>query len=141
MAIGIVAFALTAIMGLLSITLKNSKSAIDDTMVAEMTGDLVAYLRKQPFDDIPSLTNVFFDVNGKRLNAIDSSGRIVGLAAGDAVAQGAVYECNPSVAGDAGTVSASGVTNLWRVTLKFQWPAGVSNTLNGKSIHADIARH
>lgn len=141
MAIGIVAFALTAIMGLLSITLKNSKSAQDDTLVAEMTGDLMSYLRKQPFADIPNLTNVYFDVNGKRLNPINSSGVIQGMSASSALAGGAVYECLPSVAGDTNTVSASGATNLWRLTLKFQWPAGVANTPNGKSIHADVARY
>lgn len=140
-AIGIVAFALTAIMGLVSITLKNSKSAQDDTMVAEMTGDLMSYVRKQPFDNIPGLTNVYFDVSGKRLNTIDSSGVIQGMSAGTAVAQGAVYECIPTVAGDTNTVSASGATNLWRLTLKFQWPAGISNNINGKSIHADVARY
>lgn len=141
MAIGIVAFALTAIMGLLSITLKNSKSAQDDTLVAEMTGDLIGYLRKQPFNDIPNLTNIYFDLNGKRINPVNSSGVIQGMTPGAALTAGAVYECQPVVVGDPRTVSASGATNLWRLTLNFQWPPGASKSPNRKSIHADIARY
>lgn len=141
LALGVAAFALTAIVGLLSLTLKNSKSAMDDTLVAEMSGDLVNTLRKQNFSDISKATNVFFDISGKRINTLDSSGVIQGMPISSAVSQGAVYECVPSVLADTDTLSPNGAANLWRITLKFRWPAGVSTTLNQKSIHADIARY
>lgn len=141
LALGVAAFALTAIVGLLSLTLKNSKSAMDDTLVAEMSGDLVNTLRKQNFTNISMATNVFFDISGKRINSLDSAGLIQGMPVSAAVAQGAVYECVPTVVADTNTLSPNGAANLWRITLNFRWPAGVSSTLNQKSIHADIARY
>jgi uncharacterized protein (TIGR02598 family) len=141
LALGVAAFALTAIVGLLSLTLKSSKSAMDDTLVAEMTGDLVNTLRKQDFTNISKATNVFFDISGKRLNPLDSSGLIEALPVSSAVSQGAVYECRPAVVADANTLSPDGSANLWRVTLNFRWPAGANSTQNQKSIHADIARY
>jgi len=141
LALGVAAFALTAIVGLLSLTLKNSKSAMDDTLVAEMTGDLVNTLRKQDFTNISKATNVFFDISGKRINTLDSAGLIQGLSTSAAVAQGAVYECIPAVTADTNTLSPNGSANLWQVTLNFRWPAGVNSTVNQKTIHADIARY
>ena len=141
LALGVAAFALTAIVGLLSLTLKNSKSAMDDTLVAEMTGDLVNTLRKQDFTNISKATNVFFDISGKRLNALDSAGLIQGMAVSSAVSQGAVYECVPVIAADTNTLSPDGSANLWQVTLNFRWPAGANSTVNQKTIHANIARY
>lgn len=141
LALGVAAFALTAIVGLLSLTLKSSKSALDDTLVAEMSRDLVNTLRKQDFTNISMATNVFFDISGKRINSLDSAGLIQGMPVSTAVSQGAVYECVPTVVADTNTLSPNGAANLWRITLKFRWPAGVSSTLNQKSIHADIARY
>jgi uncharacterized protein (TIGR02598 family) len=138
--LGIVAFALTGIVGLLSATLKTSKSSMDDLLVSEMTSDIVNTLRKQDFANISSNpTSVFFDVSGKRINGVDTNtGVISNVATEAAVAQGAVYVCNPTVQADPDTIGNSR-TNLWRVSLKFQWPA--TSTNNPKTIHADIARY
>lgn len=141
LALGVAAFALAAIVGLLSVTLKNSKSAMDDTLVAEMTTDLVNTFRKQAFNDISNATNVYFDISGKRVNTLDASGLIVAMAQGTAITKGAVYECVPSVIADTNTKSGDGTVNLWRIALSFQWPAGATNSANQKTIHANIARY
>ncbi|MBC8002382.1 MAG: hypothetical protein H7X97_07315, partial [Opitutaceae bacterium] len=126
LALGIAAFAITAIVGLLSITLQTSKSAMDDTLLAKMTGDLVNTLRKQDFSNIKNAsTNVFFDISGKRLNNLDSAGLIQAMPVTTAISQGAIYECEPVVTADTNTLNPDGTTpNLWHITLKFHWPAG-----------------
>ena len=140
--LGVVAFALTGIVGLLSATLKTSKSSMDDLLVSEMTSDLVNTLRKQDFTNISANpTNVFFDVSGKRINGVDSAtGVISNVPAESAVSQGAVYVCAPTVTSDT-SMEANGIPNLWRISLKFRWPAGNPSTHSQKTIHADIARY
>ncbi|CAN5341019.1 hypothetical protein BH09VER1_BH09VER1_27480 [soil metagenome] len=142
-ALGIVAFALTAIVGLLSATLKTSKSALDDLLVSEMTSDLVNTLRKQDFTNIPSnATNVFFDISGKRVNPLDpTTGVISNVATALAIQQGAVYSCAPTIRSDTNLEGTNSFPNLWRITLAFQWPAGAASSLNQKNIHAEIARY
>ncbi|MBC8002242.1 MAG: hypothetical protein H7X97_06610 [Opitutaceae bacterium] len=143
LALGIASFALMAIMGLLSLTLTTSKSSMDDTLLAKMTGDLVNTLRKQDFSNIQNAaTNVYFDISGKRLNSLNPTGVIDGMLVPDAVSKGAIYECAPVVTADTTTLNPDGTTpNLWLITLKFRWPAGVTSTVNQKKLHADIARY
>ena len=140
--LGIVAFALTGIVGLLSATLKTTKSSMDDLLVSAMTSDLVNTLRKQDFTNIPlNPTNVYFDISGKRINGVDTTtGILSNVATETAVAQGAVYVCVPTVTSDT-TMEANGAANLWRINLKFLWPAGSTVTNVQKTIHADIARY
>jgi uncharacterized protein (TIGR02598 family) len=143
-ALGVVAFALVAIVGLLSATLKTGKSALDDMLVSEMTSDLVNTLRKQSFTNITSnATNVFFDIGGKRVNPVDpTTGVISNLTAATAISQGAVYLCSPTVQSDTNMEGTNSYPNLWRVTLAFQWPVTTSGTSpNQKNIHAEIARY
>jgi len=139
--LGITAFALAAIVGLLSLTLKNSKSAQDDTLVAEMAGDLVNGMRKQEFIAIPSVPTIYFDVGGKRLNSSTASGEIQALGSTAAISQGGIYECVPAVTVDQATINPDGSANLYRVSLNFKWPIGSANSVNEKTIHADIARY
>jgi len=140
-ALGITAFALAAIVGLLSLTLKNSKSAQDDTLVAEMAGDFINGMRKQEFTAIPTVPTVYFDVGGKRLNPSTASGEIQALGSTVAISQGGIYECVPSVTVDQSTTNPDGSANLYRVSLNFKWPIGSANSVNEKTIHADIARY
>jgi uncharacterized protein (TIGR02598 family) len=140
-ALGIAAFALAAIVGLLSVTLKDGKSALDDTLIAEMARDIVNTMRKETFTSIPTATVVYFDNGGKRANELDSSGNIQTMSESDAISQGAVYQCTPVVVADAATTSADSTVNLWRVTLNFKWPVGAAKSINEKTIQADIARY
>lgn len=140
-ALGVAAFALAAIVGLLSITLKSSKSALDDTLVAEMASDLINTMRKQTFTTIPTTTPVYFDIGGKRVNDLSTAGAIQSMDEPTARSRGGVYACTPSVTADPATANSDGSANLWRVTLNFQWPVGVTTSANEKTIHADIARY
>ena len=142
LSLGIVAFALTGIVGLLSATLKTTKSSMDDLVVSEMAASLVNTFRKQDFAAISSNPgSIFFDLSGKRINAIDTStGVINSLSTAAAVAQGAIYECVPTIQADPDTIG-NNRTNLWRISFKFQWPAGATGSVNQKTIHADIARY
>ncbi len=140
-ALGVAAFALAAIVGLLSATLKNSKSALDDTLVAEMAGDLINTMRKQTFTTIPTTTPVYFDIGGKRVNELSTAGAILSMDESTARSNGAVYACTPSVTADTATANSDGSANLWRVALSFNWPVGVTTSINEKTIHADIARY
>jgi uncharacterized protein (TIGR02598 family) len=140
--LGIVAFALTGIVGLLSATLKTSKSSMDDMLVSEMTSDIVNTFRKQDFANISSNpTNVFFDVSGKRINGVDTTTGVISNVSPDtAIALGAVYVCIPTVT-SATNLMAGTVDNLWNIRLTFRWPAAASSTNSQKTVHADIARY
>jgi len=140
-ALGITAFALAAIVGLLSLTLKNSKSAQDDTLVAEMAGDLINGIRKQEFAAIPMVPTVYFDIGGKRLNSSAASGEIQSLSPSTAISEGGIYECVPSIQVDQTTANPDGSANLYRISLNFKWPIGTSGSVNEKTIQADIARY
>jgi len=142
LSLGIVAFALAGIVALLSATLKTTKSSMDDLVVSEMAASLVNTFRKQDFATINSNpTNIFFDLSGRRINGVDTNtGVINSLSTSAAVAQGAIYECAPTVLADSDTIG-NNRTNLWRISFKFQWPAGATGSVNQKTIHADIARY
>lgn len=146
-ALGIVAFALTAIVGLLSATLKTTRSAVDDLLVSEMSGDIVANLRRQSFSNIPLNPPIYFDSAGRRLNGLNSgSGIFATMTTNAAIDAGAVYICRilgtnggNSPSSDPAFEGSNAAPNLWRTTLQFQWPVGAQATPNNKTIHADIA--
>jgi len=146
LALGIFAFVLTGIIGLMLATVKTGQSAMDDMLVSDMTGDLIGTMRKQDFTGIKNTPNVYFNISGKRLNTLDASGAINSMSTSEAVAQGAIYMCVPEVEDDEDTAikDASGkitTVNLYKITLLFQWPAGAPNPPNKQYIHAAIARY
>ena len=144
-ALGLVAFSLTAIVGLLSVSMQSSRAGMDDTLVAEMTDDLLNTLRRQDFATAFPVSNIYFDINGKRINELDASGFIKAMTVGAATGDNAIYDCAVSVVPDAGTLgengTPAGVVNLWKVSLTFRWPAGSPNPTTEKTIHADVARY
>lgn len=141
--LGIVAFALTAIVGLLLATLQTSKSSMDDMLLSEMTSDLVNTLRKQDFTNISSNPpNIFYDISGRRINGVDANtGIITAVDTTTAISSNAVYVCAPIISSDTSTMGVSNSVNLLRITLDFQWPAGAASSINKKTIHAEIARY
>ena len=146
LSLGIAVFAVSAIMSLLAVTLRNSRTAADDTIIAEMTNDLASYFQQQTFDTVPSTPVVFFDNNGKRVNEIDpANGALKSMTPADAASKGAVYKCGVATLSDPETETKSATgptsTNLWRVTLNFTWPASAAKPDNAKTIHLDLARH
>ena len=111
LAIGIACFAIIAVLGLFSVGAQSSRSSNDDTNLALMTRQAVAWIRTQSFTSMSASTGT--------LLYFDSMGQLVRNTAGDpATAPGAsaIYSCTISP-------KASGVSlNLIYLQIRFQWP-------------------
>lgn len=142
LAMGVASFALTAMMGTLSLGLGSSKASTDDTVRAVMVSDIVGGLRRQRFVDAQSYVQaapaIYFDVYGNRLKNPAGTGD---LPRNDAIAAGAIYQCTQTAVADSDTSSANGDPNLLRVALTFAWPAAAITPANTKVVHATIARY
>jgi len=167
-AIGICSISLTAVMGLLSVSLGSSRESADDTIVATMADDVINDLRSMDFPSpaltaanrlldgsgdvaaggVPSAVTaapIFFDAAGIRLK--DGNGD--DITRGDPQFANAVYQCVEIAQGDPDTLSATGsdgstarqAVNLVRVKVTFTWPASAANPPNSRVIYASIARH
>lgn len=75
LSLGIVSFALTAILGLLPLGLSNYKKASDLTIRAQINQQLLSTIQRTPFDQLQSFgteaspTELYFDHEGKELPA------------------------------------------------------------------------
>ena len=156
LALGVIAFALSAIIGLLSITLQSESQSQDDIVISAMTTQVMADLRRERFSGVvfisgttaisagASGTNgIFPDTSGSSPIAsntslpsyyFDHSGVWITGSSGaaptraQAVAAGAVYQCTPAIT--SGTVPGIPV-DLVNVCLSFYWPAAaLSGTSN-----------
>lgn len=138
-ALGIIAFAITAINGLLSVALKSSRASTDETVVASFSGDIMSDLRRRQFTNAMSSllvgSNVFFDGSGKKLNDVG-----VAISPETALSQGAVYQCAINAVPDTKMTASTGAENLSLVTLKFTWPVGPAAPPNERIIHASLVR-
>jgi uncharacterized protein (TIGR02598 family) len=159
-ALGIVAFSVTAIMGLLTAGLNSGKSSLDDTVIAAAARQEISNLRRAYFPTIaPSaevattnnplgakdvLGNVYFDVNGKRMQ--DANGVDITNAA-TARSQGAIYQCTVTVRGDAYSLGPPAMTtggnSLLNVEMDFQWPLLPSGSTapNSARIFASVPKY
>jgi len=144
LAMGIISFTLTSIMGVLSVSMGSSKASTDDTVIAAMVNDVVGDLRRQSFDAAKNYVQaasspvVFFDSCGRRLR--NNTG-MVDLDRPSALAAGAVYQCTQTAQTDNDTSSANGTANMLRANLVFTWPAAAIPPPNSRVIHASIARY
>lgn len=155
-ALGVAAFCLTALLGLLSVALAQEKESLDDTVLASITSQVVADLRRQNFSSLTGTSDVepgqvpvksdapallYFDTGGKRL--LDENG--IDMDRAGALAAGAVYQCTETMQGDANTLTAAkgGKRSiaLLNIELKFEWPAQAPAPPNQRIIHAAIARY
>lgn len=107
MALGIFAFAICSIMGLMTMSLAADRRSASDTCLAAMSREVFSSLRGLPFSSLPASTNFYFDVEGSLLSGTD----------------GAYYACE-TVLGDAtpGSLTAG---KLKKVRLTFTWPRDV----------------
>jgi len=69
--IGILAFSLVAIMGLLPIGLKASRQSIEQSLALEMSQTVRAYLSSLPYSALPATGSFYFDEEGMLLPAQD----------------------------------------------------------------------
>lgn len=79
MAVGIAAFAIVSIMGLLTVSLTTTRESVNDTLVVNMAEHVLAEMRQQPFSRlVSSLTAVtttnYFDDQGKALDSQTNTG-------------------------------------------------------------------
>ena len=130
LSLGVIAFAVVAIMGLLAAAVNSGKASTDDTLVADMTAQIVNDLRHQYFvdrnqgrlagntgvlkatDDVSAghapaavVSSVYFDVSGMRLQ---TGSPPVDMSRTAALNAGAIYQCTVTSTADAATLSATG---------------------------------
>lgn len=145
LALGVAAFVLIAILGLLSVALDSGKSSSDDTRLSAMADEILNDLRRREFADIPGASvssaavssAIYFDGSGRRLT--DQNG--ADLAKPEALAADAVYACTETVQGDPGTANPDGSANMARIILRFDWPAQAASPPNSKIVHAYLAKY
>ena len=130
LALGIIAFSVVGIIGLLATAINSGKASTDDTLVADMAAQIINDLRHQYFVDrnqgrvagnygVVTATNdvtagaapasvtsfIYFDVSGTRLQ---SGTPPIDMNQAAALAAGAIYQCKMTSLADAATLSATG---------------------------------
>ncbi|MFA7342976.1 MAG: hypothetical protein WC003_01610 [Terrimicrobiaceae bacterium] len=104
LAIGVLAFAITAMMGLLTVAMQSDKSSSSDTSLAAMSRQVFNSLKAMPYSNLTTLTNgtnYYFDRDGS-----------------ECPPSGAVYECAVKLTPD--------VNDAQRVQMTFKWPYGAA---------------
>jgi len=127
-AIGVAAFTLTAILGLLSAGMKSSKDSIDDTAVANMANYVLSDMRARSFtnfvDPVTSTVlsptqDIYFDAGGRCLLS-GTGATATPMDRTSALNAGALYLCQRLIA--ASSTNGDGSVNPCKVTLAFSWP-------------------
>ena len=138
-ALGVVAFSISAITGLLSIALQSSRASTDETLIASFSREIISDLRRLQLDAawtaLQDGTEVFFDNTGRQMNGLGSP-----IPPEIAKTKGAIYKCKISAISDPALRGTSGSENLLLVTLDFTWPQGLGVPLNRRIIHASLVR-
>jgi uncharacterized protein (TIGR02598 family) len=119
LALGVIAFALTAMLGLLVVAMDSDKSSGSDTALAAMSRQVFSDLRAMPYANLPAGADYYFDADGS-----------------ECPQAGAVYGCHVTVADDSGVASG----NLKKVQMTFSWPPSAAKP-ETKNIHGSIANH
>jgi len=149
LAMGIISFSIIAILGLLSVGLNSSRNALDESLLAAMSRQVVGSLRQQRFVNNDVFTNLaagttatvcFFDANGVRLLRDGKD-----LDQANALAAKAAYQCTVTGASDTERLGPSPAMQivtpcLLDVTLTFQWPMEAKKA-NSYSLRTSIARY
>ena len=126
LALAVISFALLAVFGLLSISLKADRDSSSDTVMAGMRRTVMGDLRAGTFANLPDLKFYYFDSDGLPCNSAS-----------------AYYECKAALAADknapdpAYNVSA----NLKNATLTFTWPVLSGNRPHTEVFYCDIANY
>ncbi|XHR30602.1 MAG: hypothetical protein ACFUZC_08565 [Chthoniobacteraceae bacterium] len=111
-AIGIIAFTISSLVGLLALALKSDSSSASDTALSSMSQQIFNRLRTKSFSDLPNGTDAapsfsyYFDVDGSETSGTNTTG--------------AVFRCNAILTGD-----PNSPTTAKKVKLVFQWPCTV----------------
>jgi len=113
LALGIVSFALVALLSLLTVSLMQGTAAREETAIAGMSGQVMATLSQQPFAKLTnSAYSYYFDADGNA-TTLD---------------QAALYRCVATCSAAAlGGSLPQGLPNLTAVRMSFQWPVRATN--------------
>jgi uncharacterized protein (TIGR02598 family) len=135
--LGIMAFVLTGVTGLLSGALSTTRSSADDNAFTLISRNVVEDVRGRSLDDLSSVVAVprFFMEDGNPCTATNDSA---------AIQQHALYRCVLSTSSDADTASSSGTINMVMLNLRVTWPmttAGSATERNSRNIYVKIARY
>lgn len=136
LALGILAFSMVAIIGLVSGSLSTKRKSAEDFALTQITRNVTEDLRGRPMDDlITSLpeTRYFYLEGGPCEATSDTAAR----------QKGAIYRCQVSGTVDTSTQSADGTVNLLNLKMSISWPlgAGSSGGPNQKDVHVNVARY
>lgn len=134
-AMAVISFALLALFGLISVSLKADRESSSDTVLAEMQQQVMGDLRTGTFADLPALKYYYFDIDGSPCNPASA------LAA--APPPSAQYECQAAVVDDQNATDPvyNVSANLKNVTLTFRWPIVSGSSPRYEVFHCDIANY
>lgn len=119
LALGVIAFALTAMLGLLVVAMDSDRSSGSDTALAAMSRQVFSNLRAMPYATLPASADYYFDEDGS-----------------ECPQAGAVYGCHVTAADDPDL----GPGNAKKVQMTFSWPPAAAKP-EAKTIHGSIANH
>lgn len=135
-ALAVTGFAVTAVIGLMSVALASSRSAQDETLIASMSSALAGDLRSAPFAHAETLLAqapvVYFNSEGARIAPLGTP-----LSESSAAGGGAVYRCTLGLTPEPSTRRGSNTVLLHRLTMSFSWPVG-GDPRETRSLHASL---
>jgi len=128
-AVGIFAFAIVAVVGLLAVTVNSDKGAATDAVLARLTTTTVSKIRGMGFGAVK--TNTSFSPGDQNVDFYyDNQGSPTTLAAGNAI-----FGCEV-------TRKDTASINLYLLNLKFRWPlAAPSDQQQTRDVTATIANY
>ncbi|MDQ3620965.1 MAG: Verru_Chthon cassette protein B [Verrucomicrobiota bacterium] len=131
LALGIVAFAVVALVGLMTASLDSSRGSEADTLIASMARQITAELQTRPFDSLTTEGPEIYYFDNEAHQLPDK--------------QGAIYLCKVTLTlrSDYDTEPVDGAAaqpNLYEVQLDFA-SALAANPARMQSVHTAIARH
>ena len=104
LAIGVVAFGIVALLGMLTLSTGLSRNSDQDTMLATMSRQVTSELRNTAFASLPPTgTILYFDADGTKLTSN----------------KGAIYQCQINLTADTSYKSSDSTQNLYQVRLVF----------------------
>jgi|GEM_PF-1299432 len=140
-ALAVAGFALSAIIGLMSVALASSRSSGEETVLAAMSSAIVGDLRSGAFthaqERISEAPVVYFTVEGSPVAPLGTP-----ITDPQAALEGALYRCALTLVPEPSTQPATdpGACILYRLVLDFSWPVGATAPQGSRTLHASLVR-
>jgi uncharacterized protein (TIGR02598 family) len=111
LALGIISFALVAMLGLVGVSLNSGREATSDTDLSSMQAQVVAELQAKSFSTLTNTTVYYFNIDGKLIpTSVEAN-----------TPGGALYRCQTTAIPLTTVAPATKYLNL---KLDFTWPVG-----------------